>query len=451
MRMTVTATALCALLVATACSAPATTPPSSAGASVATAVPTATDGVEPSNGASVPPPPTTGQPSAPVSPPPSESPGPTSQPPPPPATGFDPGRVKVRLDPFVTGLEQPVAITHAGDGSGVLYVVERAGRVLVVEPTGTVRGQPLLDIRDRVDTQGERGLHYVVFHPGFETNGRFFVHWTDASSRSFIDEYRADAGSAMVARDSGRTILRIDHPDWNHKGGWMGFGPDGFMYIAVGDGGGSTPGDPFGNGQDRSDLLGNILRIDVDADRPYGIPSDNPFSGGNAEPEIWAFGLRNPWRASFDRETGDLWIGDVGQDTSEEVDVIPAGQGGLNFGWSDMEGRNCHNDRDCDPSRYTAPILTYGTRDEGCAVTGGYVYRGASSPLLVGGYIFSDYCTGTMWGLDAEAAMAAGEAELARLGSTPYNVVSLGEDEAGELYAVDFGGGVYRLTGVERN
>ncbi len=459
MRSTLSLVPLFALL-ALACSTPATTPsPGVSGASASSSAPSGGQQSlepQPSPGDTDPglsPPPASTDPGASLTPP--SSGDPTD----PPVTGFDPSRVKVTLEPLVTGLDAPVAVTHAGDGTGTLYIVERAGRILVLEPDGALRDEPLLDIRDRVDTQGERGLHYVVFHPGFESNGRFFIHGTDVRNQSFIDEYRTD-GQGTVPRDSGRTVLRIDQPDWdNHKGGWMGFGPDGMLYIALGDGGGVTPGDPFGNGQDRSDLLGNILRIDVDVDveggQGYAIPPDNPFAkrgsgGGGARREIWAYGLRNPWRASFDRQTGDLWIGDVGQDTTEEIDVIPSGQGGLNFGWSDMEGRRCHLDRDCDPSRYTAPIAVYGTRDEGCAVTGGYVYRGTASSLLSGGYVFSDYCSGTIWGFDAEAALDAGDARMKRLASTPYNIVSLGEDEAGELLAVDFGGGIYRIGAAEK-
>ncbi|MDQ3554395.1 MAG: PQQ-dependent sugar dehydrogenase [Chloroflexota bacterium] len=376
---------------------------------------------------------------------------PTDPPTDPPATGFDPRRVELALEEVVTGLDAPVAVTHAGDGTGTLYVVERAGLIRVLGPDGSLASEPLLDIRDRVDTQGERGLHYVVFHPDFASSGRFFVHWTNASNRSFIQEYTAE-GESTVPRDSARDILTIDHPDWNHKGGWMGFGPDGMLYIAVGDGGGSTPGDPFGNGQKRTELMGNILRIDVDGERPYGIPEDNPYAvaGQERQPEIWAYGLRNPWRASFDAETGALWIGDVGQDTSEEINVIPAGEGGLNFGWSDMEGNDCHNEPDCDPADYVLPVTTYGTRDEGCAITGGYVYRGAANPLLTGGYLFTDYCSGEIWGLDAATGLETGTADYRRLLQTEHLGVSMGEDEAGELYLVDFAGGIYRISATER-
>lgn len=464
-RLTLPALALCALFVVSACGGgpSATGTPMTSGSAV-TAPPdpagSPSGGADPSGSpiGSIPSvPPSTSDPASPT--PSSEPTGdPTddpstdpTDPADPPATGFDPQRVQLALEEIVTGLDSPVAVTHAGDGSGTLYIVERAGRIRVLAPDGALADEPLLDISDRVDTQGERGLHYVVFHPEFESNGRFFVHWTDGNNRSFIQEYTAQ-GQGTVPRDSGRDILRIDHPDWNHKGGWMDFGPDGMLYVAVGDGGGSTPGDPFGNGQKRTELMGNILRIDVDADQPYGIPDGNPYAGAGEgrRPEIWAYGLRNPWRASFDTETGALWIGDVGQDTSEEINVIPAEEGGLNFGWSDMEGTRCHNEPDCDPAEYILPVTTYGTRDEGCAITGGYVYRGAASPVLTGGYLFTDYCSGEIWGLDAATGLETGEAEYRRLLRTDHLGVSMGQDEAGELYLVDFAGGIYRISATER-
>ncbi|MBA2488022.1 MAG: PQQ-dependent sugar dehydrogenase [Chloroflexi bacterium] len=360
--------------------------------------------------------------------------------------------MRLTLEEVASGLDQPVAITHAGDGSGELYIVERTGRILVMSSDGTIAPDPLLDVSDRVDTQGERGLHYVAFHPDFASNGRFFVHYSSPDTVSYIVEYRRE-GEGTVARESGRTVLRLEKTYWNHNGGWLGFGPDGYLYIALGDGGGDTPGDPFGNGQKRSELFGSILRVDVDGGDPYAIPPDNPYAeqgDGNARAEIWAYGLRNPWRASFDRATGDLWIGDVGQDTSEEVDVIPAGEAGLNFGWSDVEGFDCHNRPDCDPTRYVAPLVTYGTDEQGCAVTGGYVYRGSAYPLLTGGYLFSDYCSGTIWGFDAQATMDAGEADLQRVGDTDLFIVSFGEDEAGELFVVDLGGTIQRITAAAR-
>ncbi len=452
-RLTLSTFALCVLLVAAACEGPtATGIPTIGGTPAATSpapVVSPPNSTEPSvsPGASIP----SDAPGSvdPGSPPPSSEPsgGPTDQP----ATGFDPRRVRLALEEVVTGLDAPVAVTHAGDGTGSLYVVERAGLIRVLAADGSLANEPLLDIRDRVDTQGERGLHWVVFHPEFESNRRFFVHWTDGSDRSFIQEYTAE-GQGTVPSDSARTILRTDSSFWNHKGGWMDFGPDGMLYIGVGDGGGDTPGDPFGNGQKRNELFGNILRIDVDGEAPYAVPSDNPYAGAGdgPRPEIWAYGLRNPWRASFDRETGALWIGDVGQDTAEEINVIPAGEGGLNFGWSDTEGYDCHLEPDCDPTDFVLPVTTYGTRDEGCAITGGYVYRGEASAALTGGYLFTDYCSGTIWALDAATGLETGRAEYTRLLRTEHLGVSMGEDEAGELYLVDFAGSIHRITATER-
>jgi glucose/arabinose dehydrogenase len=421
---------------------PGVTPTDAAPTTGTTAAPGSPDPAGPSPASPAPSVPASGAPPASASPSSSQ----------PPTTGFDPRRVRVELQPFLDGLDQPVAITHAGDGTGTLYVTERPGRVLRTSADGSL-GEILLDIRDLVDTQGERGLHWTAFHPAFEENGRFFVHYTDGNDRSWVVEYRAQ-GDGAVPPDSGRVLLRIQHPEWNHKGGWMDFGTDGMLYLAVGDGGGDSPGDPQRTGQDTRDLLASILRFDVDSGRPYGIPGDNPFAGdGRGADEVVAFGLRNPWRASFDRETGDLWIGDVGQDTSEEIDVIPADQvaAGLNFGWSDMEGTRCHHRDACEPGDYVAPVTTYGTDTaDGCAVSGGYVYRGSAQPLLAGAYLFSDFCSGHIWGFDAEAARDAGTAEHRRLSGSPYNIVGFGEDEAGELFAVDLGGRILRVTAAER-
>jgi glucose/arabinose dehydrogenase len=376
----------------------------------------------------------------------SEGPGPTDAP-----VGFAPRSFRLTLEEIATGLDQPVFLTHAGDGSGQLYIVERPGRIRVLESDGSLRQGSFLDIRDRVDTENERGFHAVAFDPGFASNGRFYVHYNDRSGDTIVAEYRAD-GDGNVDADAERRILRVDQPYANHNGGWLAFGHDGNLYLALGDGGGDSPGDPFRNGQDRSVLLGKILRFDVSGEGPYRIPADNPFADGGdgRAPEIWHLGLRNPWRASFDRETGDLWIGDVGQDTFEEINVAPAGEGGLNFGWSDTEGDRCHLKADCDPSRYVLPVTTYGTDQEGCAVSGGYVYRGTEWPALVGGYLYSDFCSGTIWGFDAAKTLESGSADVRKLLGTDLNIVSFGEDEAGELYAVDLGGTVHRVTAPPR-
>ena len=455
MRRTVTAV-LVAVLVGIACTAPRPTPVGatsgvqSPGATTAGGGPTGTP-LAPSIGTPTSPPPSTPPGSSPT---PVPSAGATIEPTAAPGA-FDPGGVRIILEPFVLGgLSQPVYVTNADDGSHLLYVVERSGVIRVLHANGTLRAEPLLDLRERVGSDGELGMYAVAFHPDYESNGRFFVHWAGPENDALVEEYVSERGGGTVSPDEGRVLLRIDHPGPNDKGGWLGFGPDGYLYIAVGDGGGAAPGDPFRNARDTSKLLGKILRIDVDGGDPYGIPPDNPFaaSTGGERPEIWASGLRNPWRASFDRRTGDLWIGDVGQDREEEIDVIPRGQGGLDFGWSAMEGTLCHRQRACDPADYVGPVSAYANGPRGyCAVTGGYVYRGSAFPFLDGGYLYSDFCNSNIHGLDAVEALASGgtAGRGPRLATTGYTLVSFGEDEEGELFAVDLEGGIFQLIPVE--
>jgi glucose/arabinose dehydrogenase len=414
----------------------------------------------PSPGPPSSPPPLTGQ-ASPVAPEPTGSPDETGEPiaappvsslgsPPadPPASpgserGFAPAETRLRVERIAEGFDSPVYVTGDGTGRGRLYIVERAGTIRIWEK-GSILPEPLIDLRSQVSTEGERGLHAVAFHPRFERNNRFFVHFNDARGRTRISEFRARGDSPAQIR-TGRDIMRVPQPETNHNGGWIGFGPDGYLYIALGDGGGESPGDPQGRGQRRDSLLAKILRIDVDSGERYGVPEDNPFVDRRRfAPETWAWGLRNPWRASFDRETGDLWIGDVGQDQFEEVNRVPAGEAGYNFGWSDMEGAECYLKADCDPSDYRDPVWTYEHGDE-CAIVGGYVYRGERYPLLQGAYLFADYCSGTIWALDADAVADGREAPARRLLDTPRDWVSFGEDDDGELYAVSLGGGLHRI------
>ncbi len=309
--------------------------------------------------------------------------------------------------------------------------------------------KPLLDITDRVDTHGENGLYAVAFHPDFASNGKFYVYWTDAHHHSFVTQYVAQ-GSGPVNPDSGKTIIEIDAASSADGGGWLGFGPDGDLYITVGEGDG--PNDPARTGQDTSDLSGDILRIDVDNGDPYSIPADNPFASGagGARPEIWAYGLRDPWRASFDRANGNLWIGDVGESKWEEVDVDPAGVGGLNYGWSDMEGPTCFRKANCDQTGFTAPVAVYDHEHGYCSISGGYVYRGSTYPFLDGAYLYADYCSGNIAAFDAANAVATGSAaQSKKVAFTGYNVDSFGEDEAGEVYVVDYNGGIYRIRAVQ--
>ncbi len=351
----------------------------------------------------------------------------------------------VEVTPVAAGFQMPTYITHAGDGSGRLFLTEKPGRVWIIQD-GQVLPEPFLDIRDRVRSQeSERGLLSIAFHPDYVTNGRFFVNYTDAKGHTVVAEYRVTDNPNRADPNSERILLYIEQPAANHNGGLLKFGPDGYLYIGMGDGG--SAGDPWGNAQNLGVLLGKMLRIDVDGGEPYAIPPDNPFVGQEgARPEIWAYGLRNPWRFSFDRATGDLYIADVGQNAWEEVHVQPASsRGGENYGWDIMEGFHCFEPPEgCDPTGLVMPVVEYG-HDVGCSITGGYVYRGTRYPALVGTYFFSDFCTGRIWGLRKGAS---GAWEWAEFLDTDLNVSSFGEGEDGEIYILDYGSGsVYHLVG----
>jgi glucose/arabinose dehydrogenase len=355
--------------------------------------------------------------------------------------------VRLRLRGIAGGFSAPLLVTHAGDGTGRLFVVEQIGRIRVLTD-GRVQAEPFLDIASLVTAGGEQGLLGLAFHPEFESNGRFFVNYTDGSGDTVVAEYRAPGGADRADPGSARVVLRIDQPYSNHNGGDVVFGPDGFLYIGMGDGG--SGGDPHGNGQRLDTLLGKMLRIDVDRGRPYGIPEDNPFVGRpGARREIWANGLRNPWRFSFDRETGDLWLGDVGQGDLEEIDRARAGgSGGQNYGWNVMEGTECFSPPDgCDGEGLVRPVAVYPT-GLGCAVVGGYVYRGSRFPALRGGYFFADFCAGVVFALDPAGDVSQ---EPVILLQTDHAISSFGEDEAGELYVTDLSGGeVLLVTGEPR-
>jgi glucose/arabinose dehydrogenase len=283
----------------------------------------------------------------------------------------------------------------------------------------------------------------LAFHPNYAENGLFYVNYTDRQGDTVISRFSMpagwDAGSAPVADPGSETkLLTLDQPAANHNGGHLAFGPDGYLYIGTGDGGGA--GDRYGNGQNGATLLGAMLRLDVDNGAPYAVPPDNPFVGNAAvRDEIWAIGLRNPWRYSFDRLTGDLYIADVGQNVYEEVDLQPASQGGgQNYGWPIMEASHCFPaDSQCDQAGLTLPLLEY-DHTQGCSVTGGYVYRGEQFPGLQGVYVFGDYCSGRIWGV---RALAGGDPQVVQLARADVQLSSFGEDERGELYLVDMGGG----------
>jgi glucose/arabinose dehydrogenase len=365
-----------------------------------------------------------------------------------PATAFDPARIGVELEPFLDGFDAPLAVVDAGDGSGRLFVAEQDGRIRVVRD-GRLVDEPILDISGRITAGGERGLLGLVFHPDFPDDPRLFVNYTDPNGDTVVSSFPVPDGGDRADEAAERILMTIDQPFANHNGGAVEFGPDGMLYVATGDGG--SGGDPHGNGQRLDTHLGKILRIDVDATDAgaYGIPADNPFVGRDgAEPEIWHYGLRNPWRISFDSATGDLWMGDVGQGAWEEVDRAPAGAGGLNFGWNLMEGSHCFPSGDgCARPGLTLPVTEYG-HDAGCTIIGGYVYRGSAQPALAGGYLFGDYCSGVLFAISATAADGVAPVLVGESGRT---LSSFGEDEAGELYATDLAAGeVLRVVAVAR-
>jgi glucose/arabinose dehydrogenase len=344
----------------------------------------------------------------------------------------------VVLERFAEGFERPVHLTHAGERR--VFVVEQPGTIRVLGEDGRTASQAFLDIRHRVrDSGNEQGLLSVAFHPRFAQNGRFFVNYTDRRGASVVAEFSAGARRALADPNSERRLLSVDQPYSNHNGGQLAFGPDGFLYIGMGDGG--AGGDPLNAGQDTSTLLGAMLRIDVDGARPYTIPASNPFVKGGGRPEIWAIGLRNPWRFSFDPVTGDLYIADVGQNAFEEIHVHPANaRPGANFGWRVLEASACYSAFTCSREGLQVPQAEY-EHDEGCSVTGGHVYRGKRWPALAGKYLFGDFCTGTIWTLERQAGRWRREVAV----RSNLQISSFGEDAHGELYVLDLGGSVYRI------
>jgi glucose/arabinose dehydrogenase len=356
---------------------------------------------------------------------------------------------QIDLQPVATGLANPVAITNAGDGSGRLFITLQAGQIVIYDGT-RVLPTPFLDITPLVSSGGERGLLSVAFHPNYRTNGVFFVDYTNTGGNTVIARYSVSQDPDIANPNSAAILLTIAQPFDNHNGGQLQSGPDVYLYIGMGDGG--SGGDPSNNGQNLGTLLGKILRIDVDGAFPYAIPAGNPFVGvANTLPEIWAYGLRNPWRFSFDRLTGDLFIADVGQDSWEEVDFQRAGsQGGQNYGWRLMEGNHCYNpSSNCDPGGLTLPILEYahGVNDStGCSIAGGYRYRGTQNPDLTGIYFYGDWCTGRIWGASRQGAGGWTTAELLH---TSLSIPTFGEDEAGEIYVAHYSapdGAIYRIV-----
>jgi glucose/arabinose dehydrogenase len=411
----------CGLLLAVvlaACSSPSPPPVAPSGTTMPAATPSASESAPP-------------EPTAASSEAPSEE--PIADDPPP-----------LALEEVASGLASPINITVTPDGW--LLVNERGGRVMAVDPdTGAT--DVSMDISDRVLGQGEQGLLGLALHPDWPAEPRAYVHYSnrEGDGDTVISEFRVTDEPLPPRLDATteRVLLTLDQPYSNHNGGQLAFGPDGYLWIGLGDGG--SGGDPHGNGQNPNALLGKVLRIDVEGE-PYAIPPDNPFAGGDGAPEVALVGLRNPWRFSFDRVTGLLWIGDVGQNAAEEIDrVDPVADAGANLGWNVMEGSLCFAQADCSTDGHTLPIVEYG-RDLGCSVTGGYVYRGEAIGDLRGWYLFSDYCSGILFGVPSDAAGVVAPRALLETG---LSVSTFGEGPDGELYVADLEGSIYRIVAGE--
>jgi glucose/arabinose dehydrogenase len=352
-----------------------------------------------------------------------------------------PPGLTLKLDPFVSsGLSTPVFLTQPLD-DGRIFVVEQAGRIRIVK-NGQLQATPFLDITSRVLSGDERGLLSVAFHPNYAINHFFYVYFTTQPTGDIRIERFTTTTPDVADAASSKLIITTPHSaQANHNGGLLTFGPDGMLYAGLGDGGGA--GDPFGNGQNFNALLGSLLRLDIDHGDPYSIPPDNPFVGQPGKRgEIWAKGLRNPWRYAFDAATGLLYIADVGQGLHEEVDVQPATSGGLNYGWNIMEGKSCYNAATCSQTGLTLPLLDYGHTNGACSITGGYVYRGSAIPALDGHYFYSDYCAGFLKSFRYSNGAPVDERDW---GLTMTSVQSFGRDASGELYVMS-GDDIFKIV-----
>jgi len=362
--------------------------------------------------------------------------------------GVDPRALRLTLTKWATGLVEPIAMDHAPGDTSRVFVLERRGTVRVVR-NGVLKATPFLDIRDRVNSSGEGGALSIAFRPDYFRTGLFYVTYTDATMTLHVTRFHSYPANDVTG-NTGYDILTIPHPNYtNHNGGQLAFGPNAYLFVGTGDGGGS--GDPAGNAQNLGSLLGKILRIDVTRTQSglrYAIPSGNPYATStSARREIWHVGVRNPWRFSFDRGNPNLWIGDVGQGAREEIDRTT---GPANLGWDCREGTltTSYGGSYCKSSGYTSPVFQYDTHTYGCAVIGGYVYRGAKYSSLLGGtYVFGDYCSGRVWGLgpDASGRLVAGE-----LGVFNGSILAFGRDASNELYLLSSNGSVYRVGAYRR-
>ncbi len=358
-------------------------------------------------------------------------------------------QLEINLEQIASGLSSPIGIEHAGDDR--LFIQERSGRIRIIDGNGTLLSTPFLDINAIVHNSGgqsEQGLLGLAFHPDYANNGYFFIHYTANNDDGIIARYSVDPDDPNLADATSEVvIMTLEQPYTNHNGGEIAFGPDGYLYIGTGDGGAAN--DPQNFSQNRQSLLGKMLRIDIDNGLPYTIPADNPFANTDETlDEIWAIGLRNPWRFSFDRETGDLWIGDVGQGQWEEIDFQPANSaGGENYGWRCFEGNNNFNTSGCnDMSTYTAAAVDYNHQGfTHCSVTGGHVYRGQEFPELTGHYLFADYCSGQFWATKSDGNEGWDTQEIGRFSN--YDISAFGEDANGEIYVARMGQGrIYKVT-----
>jgi glucose/arabinose dehydrogenase len=354
--------------------------------------------------------------------------------------------VSVSLELVVQGLSAPLFLTAPPGDTDRLFVVEQGGRIRIVRD-GSIEEPPFLDIGDLVSNGGEQGLLGLAFHPAYATNGRLYVNYTDTLGHTQVVRYSVSADPDVADAGSALPILTVEQPYANHNGGMIAFGPnDGMLYVGMGDGG--SGGDPQGHGQNRMTLLGDMLRLDVDGGTPYAIPADNPYVGSlSVANEIWASGLRNPWRFSFDRTTGDLYIGDVGQNAWEEISFQPGtSDGGENYGWAIMEGTHCYPpSAGCTGAGLTIPVHEY-PHPEGCSVAGGYVYRGGDSPDLQGRYFFADLCSSWLRSFAVVNGEARGFQDHTASAGPVSSVVSFGEDARGELYVVSHGGSIRRIV-----
>ena len=342
----------------------------------------------------------------------------------------------------IARVQTPTAIVS--DGSERLFILQQTGRIRIFNGQRLIR-RPFLDLTDEISCCGERGLLGLAFHPDYENNGFFYVDYTRQNGDIVVARFQVSTKRNIARKNSRRVLLIIAHSEFgNHNGGQLQFGPDGFLYIGTGDGG--SGGDPHNNAQNLNSLLGKILRIDVDHAKPYSIPSTNPFRNTpNARPEIWAFGLRNPWRFSFDRKTGDLFIGDVGQNDVEEIDLQRAkSRGGKNYGWRRMEGPRCFNpSTNCKTPALRLPILSYTHTGGNCSVIGGFRYRGRQIRSLLGTYLYGDFCSGIIWGAKPKAG---GGWRTRTLLDTTSQISSFGQDPDGELYVSDYAGAILKIV-----